>query len=121
MTGSGYFRVGGDAYGGDAWFDALRDDSDADTLIPLHDACIDISCRVIEHSHARQMESERDPALAILNHLLQDRFRGNSHASFEKRNDLFNLCAASDGYGPRSVMALTKLEWWGGEYEVHAP
>ena len=121
MADSGYFRVGDAAFGGDTWFDALRDDTDADTLIPLHDACINISCRVIEYLHAKRMDSGPISALSVLNRLLQDRFRSNAHASFEMRNDLFTLCATSEKYGPRSVMALNKLEWWGGEYEVHAP
>ncbi|KAF1846506.1 uncharacterized protein K460DRAFT_281861 [Cucurbitaria berberidis CBS 394.84] len=117
MTGSGYFRVGDAAFGGDTWFDALRDVSDTDTLLPLHEACMDISCRVIEHCHAKRMHTEPISALAVLNCLLQERFRSNAHASFEMRNDLLDLCTASEKYGPRSVMALTKLEWWGGEYE----
>ncbi|CAO2654973.1 Nn.00g117060.m01.CDS01 [Neocucurbitaria sp. VM-36] len=117
MTGSGYFRVGDDTFGGDTWFDALRDDPDADTLFPLHDVCIDLSRRVIENLYTRRIYAQRVSALAVLNNLLQSRFRSNAHAPFETRNDILDICTVLDKYGSRSVMALTKLEWWGGEYE----
>ncbi|KAJ4368387.1 hypothetical protein N0V83_006744 [Neocucurbitaria cava] len=119
MTGCGYIRVGGDAYGGDAWFDALCDDSDADTLFPLHDVCIKISCRIIDNSKANRTDIAQLPALTVLNRVLQTRFRANAHAPFEMRNDILDLCAIWEEYLPRSVIGLTKLEWWGGEYEKY--
>lgn len=118
LNGSGYFRVGDEGISGDIWFDALRDDSKSDTLIPLHDACIDISCRAIESRQNKSSSAKWKPALSVLNLLLQHRFRLKARSTFETRNDLLNLCKLHDHYGARSVLALSKVEWWGGVYEV---
>jgi hypothetical protein len=40
------------------------------------------------------------------------------HVTDDTQIDIFDLCVSSNLYGPRSVLAMTKLEWWGGEYDV---
>ncbi|KAH7398535.1 hypothetical protein BKA66DRAFT_556696 [Pyrenochaeta sp. MPI-SDFR-AT-0127] len=126
MTYTGYFCVG-DAYGGEIWFDALRKERNSGTLIALHDACISISCRVIEHLQTTRKDNEKTSSLLILNKTLQDRFRNGAHRSPRKDRDLLDLGTTSKTFGPRSVLALNRLEWWGGYFEkfytnpIHIP
>lgn len=119
-SGSQYFQVPSQDGIGDIWFDTPTCVDNAGTLFPLHEACISISCRAIEHIQSKSLLSNPKPALAVLNQLLQIRFK-DRHARpgipDHTRNDLFGLCERSDEYGPRSVMAMSKLEWWGGEYD----
>ncbi|KAF1833013.1 hypothetical protein BDW02DRAFT_599477 [Decorospora gaudefroyi] len=117
-TASGYFRVAGQTQG-EIWFEALSYGTGYGTLFPLHAACITTSCRAIEHHQSRRRNGKRNHALAILSRLLNTRFaKRNSHADDScEVNDLFSLCSYSPVYGPRSVLAMTRLEWWGGEYD----
>ena len=120
MTGSGYFQIPGHAGQDNIWFDTLTYGLGSGTLFPLHEACISISCRAIDHYQLRK-KGERQPPLALLSRLLNERFVQNNMSSDELHDvdkDLFHLCICSTIYGPRSVLAMTKLEWWGGEYDV---
>ncbi|KAF1934963.1 hypothetical protein EJ02DRAFT_471526 [Clathrospora elynae] len=120
MTGSGYFRLSSQTGQEDVWFDTLSYTHDCGTVFPLHEACMTTSCRAIDHHQSMQSDDKRQPALAILIHLLNTRFIGSNtpvDKTNELKNDLFDFCLSSDLYGPRSVMAMTRLEWWGGEYD----
>jgi hypothetical protein len=120
-TGSGYFRVLSDSRQSDIWFDALYYMPDHGTLFPLHEACIETSCRVIDHRRTKRNDLAHEPSLTVLCRLLNARFRGRRIplSNVDMANDILDLCTCSSLYGPRSVLAMTKLEWWGGEYDVH--
>lgn len=118
-TGSGFFGIGDGDVVRQTWFDTLREEPGYDTMIPLHDACIDIACRVIENRPACRIDDEANiSSLEYLHRLLQDLFHNKEWEDSEARNDLLELCTSSNMYGPRSVMGLGRLEWWGGQYEV---
>jgi hypothetical protein len=90
-------------------------------LFPLHQACIATSCRAIDHYHSRRKDTTSKPALETLYGLLSTRFIQRKRRTDEPRetsNDILNLCFSSDQYGPRSVLSLSRLEWWGGKYDV---
>ena len=93
-----------------------------DTAFPLHEDCLQISCRVIDHVRSTEVKGQDRSSLAILNKILQSRYRSNvlqlKTSDLIARNDLFDLCTATETNGPRSVVSLSLLEWWGGEYEV---
>ncbi|KAI8942629.1 hypothetical protein NX059_000683 [Plenodomus lindquistii] len=120
MSGTQHFHVPSQDTLGDVWFNTPSYTQDAGNLFPLHEACISISCKVIESLQFKHTERKPEPELAVLSQLLNARFRdrhANSNVPDEMRNDLFNLCGVSDHFGPRSVLAMTRLEWWGGEYD----
>jgi hypothetical protein len=120
LTGSGFFHVAGRDGQNDIWIDALSHTSGHGTLFPLHDSCLSTSCRAIEHHQSKRKESEEESTLEVLVRLLNSRFieRQGQYGSVGPVNDLFNLSSPCSVYGPRSVLALTKLEWWGGGYDV---
>jgi hypothetical protein len=121
VTGSGYFQIPGYTSQDDIWFDTLTYTPGCGTLYPLHEACIATACRAIDHHQSKQKAGERKPALTILSQLLNERFtqrNTEANGSPQTVNDLFDLSSCSTLYGPRSVLAMTKLEWWGGEYDV---
>jgi hypothetical protein len=121
LAGSGYFRIVGDAGQDDIWFDALSYACDHGTLFPLHEGCIVTSCRAIDHHYSTRKEVNSEPALKILYELLSTRFDQRKCCMDEPQetsNDIFDLCSSSSKYGPRSVLALSRLDWWGGKYEV---
>ncbi|USP76101.1 hypothetical protein yc1106_03375 [Curvularia clavata] len=119
LTGSGFFHVAGQDGQNDIWIDALCRMPGHGTLFPLHDACLETSCRAIEHHQLNRKECERKPALEVLIDLLNSCFidKRERDGSASSANDLFNLSSHCSVYGPRSVLALTKLEWWGGGYD----
>lgn len=107
---------------------AMQNIGNHDTTFPLHEDCLQISCRLIDHVKSTEVKEQDRPSLAILNNILQSRYQSNVLKSKSNdliaRNDLFDLCTATDTNGPRSVVSLSLLEWWGGEYEVsckHSP
>jgi hypothetical protein len=120
MQASGCFEVMDETGTDDIWYNTILNDSRG-SMFALHAACIDISCRVIEHRRFRLGKDEDQPALAILHQLLSTRFFAN-HANADTDdptvNDIFDLRSLSLRYGPRSLLALSKLEWWGGQYDV---
>ncbi|KAF2129324.1 hypothetical protein P153DRAFT_291448 [Dothidotthia symphoricarpi CBS 119687] len=119
MTGSGYFQVENhhsNPHRSDVWFNALND-QDGDSLFPLHNGCIQIGCRVIQRFLDRRNDQKQLSTLAILNQILQSRFHDRRDAPDDTRSDIFDLCENSSMYGPRSVMAMSKLEWWEGYHE----
>lgn len=118
LTGSGYFSVGSGLPGGDVWFDPLRAAADGNTVIALHEACIDIGCKVIANHQAKHPRYGHVSPFVVLNNLLQDRYREATDSTQGFKNDLFELNTLSEIYGPRSVLSLSRVDWWGGEYEV---
>ena len=97
---------------------------DHDTVFPLHEDCLKISRRAIKHLIPTTLGSRPSAScLSILNSILQSRFRDNAKSTkpsdLVARNDLFDLCTATDLNGPRSVVGLSLLEWWASDYEVH--
>lgn len=95
---------------------------DHDTVFPLHEDCLQISRRAIDQLKPVAPDGQGFPSLSILNTMLQSRYRRNANRAspddFIARNDLFDLCTATDAHGPRSVIGLSLLEWWAGSYEV---
>jgi hypothetical protein len=121
MTGSGYFQIPGHAGQDDIWFDTFIYSPERGALFPLHEACIETSCRAIDHHQSKKRDGERKSALALLSQLLNARFvQKNAKLAeiLDIDKDIFDLCVCSPVYGPRSVQAMTELEWWGGEYDV---
>ncbi|KAH7069093.1 hypothetical protein BKA63DRAFT_101076 [Paraphoma chrysanthemicola] len=123
FTGSLCFRVRNQTRTEDIEYSGLQYSPDArHTLFPLHGACIDTSCRAIDHHCSKGSTSKPKPALAVLFELLNAQFferhrNPPAHVTDDTEVDIFNLCVCSSLYGPRSVLAMTKLEWWGGEYD----
>lgn len=103
-------------------FNAMQQIEDYDTIFPLHEDCLQISRRAIDYLQPVLTHGESLSSLSILNRILQSRYcknaRQSKHDSLVARNDLLELCTATDKDGPRSVVALSLLQWWGGEYEV---
>lgn len=93
-----------------------------DTIFPLHEDCLQISRRAIEHSSPVTPDVPTPSSLSILNTMLQNRYRHNAKTTKDSdliaRNDLFDLCTATDINGARSIVGLSLLEWWAGDYEV---
>jgi hypothetical protein len=123
VVGSGYFHVPSECRNAEIWFDALNPSLGHHALVPLHEACIETSCRAIDHHRAIQTIPGGTTALATLYSIIDTRFRLKNPSTplWPADIDLFGLCACSNLYGPRSVLAMTKLEWWGGEYDVRLP
>jgi hypothetical protein len=130
MTGSGTFEVPDETRTADIWYNALWYSRNSNgVLFALHEACIETSCRAIDDIRNRQGSATKEPTLSILYHFLNSRFF-ERHANLDldpalypysaenTENDIFNLCHHSKIYGPRSVLAMTRLEWWGGEHDV---
>jgi hypothetical protein len=125
-AGSGVFRVPDDSHTDDIWYSPLwYSRNSSSTLFPLHEACIETSCRAIDHLLSQRADIEHEPTLAILYRFLNTRFLERHKAEDENRdpfrgnaNDILDLSHCSKLYGPRSVLAMTRLEWWGGEYDV---
>jgi hypothetical protein len=124
-AGSGTFEVLDETGTDDIWYNTLwHSHNSRGTLFALHEACIETSCRAIDHLRVQQEGTREEPALAVLYRFLNRRFldrHADAHSGDDDMvNDLFNLSDCSKVYGPRSVLAMTKLEWWGGEYDVSA-
>jgi hypothetical protein len=117
MTGSGTFEVMDETGTEDIWYDTMGHGRlFSGSLFALHEACIETSCKA-----SRLDELGEKPSLAVLYQLLSARFlRRHFHRNLgdDTVNDLFDLCRTSSLYGPRSVLALTKLEWWNGQHDV---
>jgi hypothetical protein len=123
-TGFGAFRVYDESRTEDIWFNPLwYSRNSSGTLFPLHEACIEISCRAIDHLCSQQQDMKSESALVTLYHFLNDRFldhHANIGPYYDRTNDIFGSCHRSEVYGPRSVLSMTRLEWWGGQYDVCA-
>jgi hypothetical protein len=125
-AGSGVFRILDDSQTDDIWYSPLwYSRNSSSTLFPLHEACIETSCRAINHIRPHKRGVKHEPTLAILYHFLNSRFLdrhmaadADADSDDHTANDIFDLCHCSKLYGPRSVLAMTRLEWWGGEYDV---
>jgi hypothetical protein len=120
MQASGCFEVMDETGTDDIWYNTVLNDSRG-SMFALHAACINISCRVIEHRRFRTGKDEEQPVLATLHQLLSTRFlatHANADIDDPTVNDILNLSCSSSLYGPRSALALSKLEWWGGQYDV---
>lgn len=125
-NGSGTFALLDETGTDDIWYNAMWNAPNSDdTLFALHDACIVISCKSISHYRTRSGKiCEAQPALAALYRLLNDRLwerHADRNIKADTVNDLFELCRTSSRYGPRSVLALAELDWWGGQYDVRPP
>jgi hypothetical protein len=87
----------------------------------MHEACIETSCRVIDDVRHRHHYMDSEPTLAAFYNFLNTRYIDRHRKAYpndEFSNDIFDLCHCSRLYGPRSVLAMTRLEWWGGGYDV---
>lgn len=105
-------------------FNAMQQIEDHDTIFPLHEDCLRISQHAVDSLNPVTRGDQEKSSLSILNTILQSRYcknaRHTKHDSLVARNDLLNLCTATDTNGPRSVVGLSLLQWWGGEYEVRS-
>lgn len=62
-----------------------------------------------------------EPTLSTLYYFLNTRFLARHAAVHDYAdiiNDIFDLRHRSKLFGPRSVLALARVEWWGGHYDV---
>ncbi|KAF2630999.1 hypothetical protein BU25DRAFT_418650 [Macroventuria anomochaeta] len=102
-------------------FNAMQQINNHDSIFPLHETCLQISRCAIDHLRPVALGSHEPSSLSILNTMLQSRYRKSSkrtkHDDLIAKNDLFDLCTATDTNGPRSVVGLSLLEWWAGGYE----
>lgn len=105
-------------------FNVMQQISDHDTVFALHESCLQISRHAIDHFKPVAPAGQELSSLSILNSILQSRYRENAKRTKQNdlvgRNDLFKLGTATDTNGPRSVIGLSLLEWWAGEYEVRS-
>ncbi|KAA8622736.1 hypothetical protein PtrSN002B_011443 [Pyrenophora tritici-repentis] len=119
-AGTGFFEVAGPAGQDDILFDTLSYSPDHGSLFPLHEACIDTSCRAIDHHLSRRNNEDRKPALEFLSRLLNTRLSQQNSSTLNGNDmvkDIFDQSSRSSLYGPRSVLGMTRLEWWAGEYD----
>ncbi|KAF2248925.1 hypothetical protein BU26DRAFT_604875 [Trematosphaeria pertusa] len=103
---------------GNSYYLAATEDHWRDIIFPLHYACIQIACRVLQSRHdvSEVCKPDEDSILARLYFRLQTWYlyhRGG------QRNYIFGLRGTLDGYGPRSVQGLDELGWWSGAYEKY--
>jgi hypothetical protein len=121
MRGSGYFRILSACRMTDIWFDGLCYMPGNGTLFPLHDLCIEISCRAIDDMSSWREDIRHQPSIAVLCDLLNRHWKDRRKRltlSDGTANDIFGLCTYSKAYGPCSVLAMTRVEWWASEYDV---
>ncbi|KAL6710348.1 hypothetical protein ACN47E_009294 [Coniothyrium glycines] len=119
MSGSQFVQVPGHDGPRDVWYGTMQPDLGGGTLFPLHEVCLDICRRAID-SHQMKQSRTAIPNLTVLTELLNTRFdyrHVHAGTSTSKKNDLFNLCASQDMFGPQSVLAMSRIEWWGREFE----
>jgi hypothetical protein len=65
-AGSGVFRVPDDSHTDDIWYSPLwYSRNSSSTLFPLHEACIETSCRAIDHLLSQRADIEHEPTLAF--------------------------------------------------------
>ena len=120
-AGSGFFEVQSHTGQDDVWFDTLSYSSDHGSLFPLHEACIGISCHAIDHHLSKQNDGDPKHALELLSGLLNTRLTEQNCSPFKEygtAKDIFDLSSRSSLYGPRSVLGMTRLEWWASDYDV---
>lgn len=126
MAGSQYFCVSSEDRSSEIWFNGLSYTPDHGTLFPLHEACIQISTRVVDYLSIKHSKSGRPCLLVELYNLLDAQWQ-DSHSkqlrgdSDNTGNDIFDLCQLVSNGVPRSVQAMSKLEWCGGDYDVRIP
>ncbi|KAF2108084.1 hypothetical protein BDV96DRAFT_287519 [Lophiotrema nucula] len=99
---------------GNSFVQVLSDHDTGEVMFPLHGSCIAIASRVIETRHT---PSRTRSSLARLNRALQDQFRFRKYFAGGVGNDLFDLYAEYSNYGPRSLLAIDELGWWGDAHE----
>lgn len=95
------------------WYHAMWYGRDAtDALFALHEACIELGCRVIDC--VRGGPSAK-PSLDVLYQCLKTHvFNRHRHAQPEHRapaHDIFDLRLVLRTRGPRSALGLSRLEW----------
>ncbi|KAF2828954.1 hypothetical protein CC86DRAFT_392220 [Ophiobolus disseminans] len=116
MSGAGIFEVVDESGTDDIWYNTLwYKPASTSSLFALHEACIETSCRALD-----RLRGGATPSLAMLYQFLNARFlasHAHAHPKDDTANDIFDLCRVSYSCGPRSVLAMTRLEWWGGEYD----
>lgn len=120
-AGSGFFEVQSHTGQDDIWFDTLSYSPDHGSLFPLHEACISISCHAIDHHLSKSNGGDHKHALELLSRLLNNRLTEQNCSPFKEHGavkDIFDLSSRSSLYGPRSVLGMTRLEWWASEYDV---
>lgn len=103
---------------GNSYYQVLTDDEDGNVLFPLHYSCIQIGCNVLEIRLDNSIEMRRLSALARLEWLLRLHFRYRKYFGGLIGNDLLGLDAGSENFGPRSILAMDELGWWGDEHQV---
>ena len=115
-NGAGVFEVVDESGTDDIWYNAMwYGRNSTGSLFALHEACIETSCRAIDHLLG---ETRMKPSLSLLYGFLNASFldrRASAQPEDDTANDIFDLCQVSFKYGPRSVLAMSRLEWWGGE------
>ena len=121
MNGSQFIQVPGHDGPRDVWYETMYHSADCSTLFPLHEACLDIGRQAVIHHQLKHHPGVIQQELAVLVRLLNMRFterHTRADVPDDSKNDLFGLCKWSNMYGPESVLAMNRLEWWGAEYEV---
>ena len=101
-------------------YEALTDDEDGHLLFPLHSACIDIGCRMIQSHEDRRPVANFSSPLARLYHMLRQQFLHRKYFGGLIGNDILGLHTDYPDYGPRSALAVDVLGWWGNSHEVDA-
>ncbi|KAF2645199.1 hypothetical protein P280DRAFT_513116 [Massarina eburnea CBS 473.64] len=99
-----------------AIYQVLTEDEAGDAIFPLHQACIEIACRVID-VHAMEENEALDSACSALYRMLQDHLHAEPHVTGTK-HDILGLKSTCDSTA-RSVLAIDNLGWWSGSYEKY--
>ncbi|KAF1992692.1 hypothetical protein P154DRAFT_528290 [Amniculicola lignicola CBS 123094] len=111
ITDSDCFRLG------ESYYCVLTDDGHGNVIFPLHHACIQIGCRVLElHPGISRVTDQLSP-LGRLNQMLRLQFQYNKSSGVGVGHDLFNLNSENQTGDPRSLLAMDELGWWGDEHE----
>ncbi|KAF2738913.1 hypothetical protein EJ04DRAFT_7170 [Polyplosphaeria fusca] len=100
---------------GDSLFQGFQDRGGAgDVIFPLHNACVHIAGMVIQ---SQLPSCSSSASLTHLYKILRHKYQHRKSLGGGVTNDLFDLQIESPRFGPRGLLALEDLDWWGGAYE----
>ncbi|KAH7116122.1 hypothetical protein B0J11DRAFT_118239 [Dendryphion nanum] len=102
---------------GNSYYQVLMEDHNGDLIFPLHCTCIDIACMVGKiHPNLDANSQVSSPVGQLLSRL---RFQYHHCKYFAGLigNDIFDLSSSYAMHGPKSLLAIDELDWWGDCHE----
>ncbi|KAF2866429.1 hypothetical protein BDV95DRAFT_584705 [Massariosphaeria phaeospora] len=93
----------------------LHNDQTGNLIFPLHDACIQIAVKVIDLD--RKVPSRSISTLSLLYRSLCWKFHDRKFYDVGMGMDILGLDSTCDECGPNSMLALSSVSMWSGDYE----